>query len=1053
MTFSSSTDTCLHNPPPPGAWPTLAIGSIAIDKTTDPATIYVGTGEPNYQNDGYWGVGILKSTDGGQSWTWYGYCHFAGFSIGKIAIDPLNSQIVLAAAVPPVPGQSSGGAPPPVAPPVTLTNGGIWRSTDGGHTWAQVLAGTNESVADGTDVVFDAAGNAYAGLGDAGNSTADNTGVYKSASSDSGSTWTPLTNVGLPSSVQIGRVSIAVSPDANGTDVYVLVANKDSTLTYDPGNSLYGGVYVSTTSGTSFTRITTLPPQMVSDAPVIPQQWTYEAAIAVDPLDPSIVYVGGSDLWVGIQYGQDWSGGLIHQEGFPFHTDQHAITFLPNSSTFYLGNDGGIWSADASPSPTSITNLNGGGLDLTQFYSGSIGLNGTDAQLYGGAQDNGELQYPYSAPLSGLEWNEVDSGDGFDTSVDSTNNQIVYDEYGFGAMKKSTNGGQPNSWNSITGTLGQSGSLNACDQKHNSQCDATNFDMPFIMSPNNHLELIAGTGHLYKTTDGGSTWSPISPAGLDTTSCNQLSGCPVSAIAVAPNNDNYIYSGDNNGYIFATSNGGTNWYSIGGGTTGATICDSHENCSTGGIVTGLAVDPTNASTVCATFADFAQACNAQATTCGHLFKSTDAGKTWTDLSLNSTLPNAPFESVLVNPNDDTHVFVGTDVGVFISTDSGATWSQLGTNLPNVAIDQIFTDPTGEYLYVATHGRGMWTTILDPNVYAGTGGPELVSLTETGSRRWTYTSAIVNQNTPALDNGIVFTYDYANNSWVLIALDSKTGAILWSRPTAMSGGGAFVNGTIYGSETDSHGQAEMVALNESTGAVLWTYDTQDQTYLLGPTVYNGVAYYNSHDGYVYALSASSGTLLWKSPQLCFTCTVGLKYAPAVDGTQVYVVEGDENSLIELNAATGQEGWYDFGYEYPYIATYSAPVAANGLVYFTGGTQTGGDEVVAVSAQTGYLAWAYQVGSAGFATSTMPWVAGGLVFVGTADGNIYAIANGTKVWSYTTGGMAGNPVVADGIVYVGSQDGYLYALRVSTGSLLWKYNMGAYSNPTSRPAVGE
>src|SRR5262249_28651899 len=153
----------------------------------------------------------------------------------------------------------------------------------------------------------------------------------------------------------------------------------------------------------------------------------------------------------------------------------------------------------------------------------------------------------------------------------------------------------------------------------------------------------------------------------------------VSALAVAPTNGNVIYAGLNSGKFSSTINGGVSWST-------RTISGA-----TGGVLTGIAVDPTNAFTVYATFANFAAGAG------HHVFKSTNGGANWTDIS--AGLPNIPFESILVNPEYSGLVIAGSDAGVFASTNGGASWYALGTGLPHVPINQLFTSHNGSKLFV------------------------------------------------------------------------------------------------------------------------------------------------------------------------------------------------------------------------------------------------------------------------------------------------------------------------------------------------------------------
>ena len=186
-----------------GPWPTLSIGSIAIDPG-NANTIYVGSGEANLNGDAYWGVGVFKSSDGGATWTLYGASQFGGLGIGKMAVDPHNSSIVLAAV-------AFDGFSAPSGSGIPWGNLGIWKSTNGGQTWTLVLHNVNASINSfdaGTDIAFDPAhsGEVFVGLA---NSFARPTVSFSSGagvwfSANSGSTWSKLSN-GIPT--EIGRAS------------------------------------------------------------------------------------------------------------------------------------------------------------------------------------------------------------------------------------------------------------------------------------------------------------------------------------------------------------------------------------------------------------------------------------------------------------------------------------------------------------------------------------------------------------------------------------------------------------------------------------------------------------------------------------------------------------------------------------------------------------------------------------------------------------------------------------------------------------------------------
>jgi len=326
--------------------PSLAMGAIVIDPNScTPApckTIYVGTGEENFAIDNYYGAGILKSTDGGSTWTQLGQSAFLGTGggpisarsggarIGALAISP-NSQTLLAAV------QGAG-----------AVASGIYRSIDGGVNWALVQGG-----APGTEVVFDPTPNstiAYAALGSIFGSAAN--GVYRST--DGGATWNPVTNTGgvLPVGAATGRIEIAIAPSSPST-LYASIQ--------DPRSATFGallGFFKTIDGGVNWTALTA--PDYCNA-----QCW-YDNAVRVKPDDAQTVFAGGSAvgftaggyLMRSTNGGLSWSGVGIGSGGVRLHVDHHALAFSKPGSgtlTLYAGNDGGVWStADILGAPGAM---------------------------------------------------------------------------------------------------------------------------------------------------------------------------------------------------------------------------------------------------------------------------------------------------------------------------------------------------------------------------------------------------------------------------------------------------------------------------------------------------------------------------------------------------------------------------------------------------------------------------------------------------------------------------------------------------------------------------
>lgn len=753
-------------------------------------------------------------------------------------------------------------------------------------------------------------------------------------------------------------------------------------------NLLNSSIYYSPDGGTTWDWHTVTDLDMVTYHNE--HQWDYGPAVAVDPSDATgnTVYIAGVDIYYSTDGAVSWQNvtNVYGSNPYGVHPDQHAIAFFGGTSPyFYFGNDGGVWNCT-----TTCHDLNAG-LNITQFYGGGIGTTGSYAQLYGGTQDNGTDQYPTGAPTGLAQWNQVQGGDGGNTVVDYTNNAIVYGEVAGDPtiIKKSTDGGA--TWNPVTNGIDLSQST-----------ITQNFVPPLVMSPSNHNVMFTGTDYLYKSTDGAATWAKTSSTTVDD---NKL-----SAIAVFPGSDSDIYVGDNHGLVSVSTDGGATWsprpFNI---------------PTTGGMVTGVAVDPLDPSIIYATVANFATC-----SSCGeHVFRAINATDPntfkWTDIS--TSLPNAPFESILVSTFDNNTIFAGSDVGVFESTDAGANWMNL-FGLPKVAIDQMFTDPGGGTLYVATHGRGMWKVPLTTGHVYETGGscvnsaggsvPCMYSLNASdASTVWQVPwSGLFNGPSPVYANGVLYGL-WALNGVFVEALDASTGAQLWQSQLLTGPGSGFTgiavaNGAVY----VGFGQTAF-AFNTSSGALFWSHQIGAN---LGQGIRpaadaNGV-YYGAADGKEYAFSVSTGAQLWSH---------------------------------SINSTKGQAP--------------SPSTAANGLIYVSSNDTSDKNVLYALNASTGRVSYSMSLGADN--VDPTPLVGNGLLYIKTLRGWLYAIKPDLSaiVWSWQneTGGPAldGNKIfiLANSNIY----GAYLYALDATTGNLLWgpvgngQLANSAYAQPAAAGGV--
>ena len=381
-------------------YPTLSVSAIAIDPMNT-EVMYIGTGEislyhrPLVGTPGArasYGMGILKSTDGGSNWiqtslTW----QFSAITaVEKIIINPLNTMTVYAA-----------------------TSEGVYKSTDAGASWAvsnpALMAMDVVMNPTDTTLIYSSHGNL---------NSSPNPGIY--ISQDAGDTWT-FWGGGLPAS-DFGRTPLAIS----ASDPSILFAGVSNA-----SSSAIIGLYKSTDYGTTWTKVD-------STNYVNTQGW-YDNALAVNPRNPDTVFASGFDLYRATD-----GKTLVNVSSAFAHPDHHAITFDPSNPTImYIGTDGGIYKS--TDGGDSFVDCNYGFV-TTQFYNGFANTPLDTITALGGLQDNGVVKYdgdPY--------WLSVDGGDGGWCAIDPTNSNVMYDEYVNLALKKSTNGG--GSFYSITSGL------------------------------------------------------------------------------------------------------------------------------------------------------------------------------------------------------------------------------------------------------------------------------------------------------------------------------------------------------------------------------------------------------------------------------------------------------------------------------------------------------------------------------------------------------------------------------------------------------------------------
>lgn len=369
--------------------PTLGASSILVHPT-NPSIIYVGTGDRD-GNDAP-GLGVIKSTDSGQTWS-FANTGMGTKTVSDMIMHPTNSSIIIAA-----------------------TNGGVYKTTNGGTSWSK----TSTSSSHFKDLAF---------------KPSDPTTVYASGSgffyksTNTGGSWSAISS-GLPSS---GRYVIGVSA-ASASTVYIVSGGSNGLI----------GVYRSTNSGTSFTSRATSPNILGysnTGSDTKSQAW-YDLALAVDPANANTIYVGGINIWKSTNGGTSWAinAHWVGSGGVPaVHADIHSLDFSPVNSRLYCGNDGGLYyTTNGGTSWPEITS----GLGISQIYK--IGQSATQTDLIiNGYQDNGTAIYDNGS------WATEIGGDGMECLIDYSNTNYMYGSLYYGNIRRSSNGGT--SFNEIAG--------------------------------------------------------------------------------------------------------------------------------------------------------------------------------------------------------------------------------------------------------------------------------------------------------------------------------------------------------------------------------------------------------------------------------------------------------------------------------------------------------------------------------------------------------------------------------------------------------------------------
>ncbi|MBW3572390.1 MAG: glycosyl hydrolase, partial [Gemmatimonadetes bacterium] len=636
-----------------------SIGAVEVCQS-NPDVVYLGTGETQLRGNIQPGDGAYKSTDAGKTWTHVGFRE--GRNVGRIRVHPTDCNVAYAAVF----GHYSEPNP----------ERGIYRTTDGGQRWTQVLKRDDRT--GGVDISIDPQNPqvVYAALWEAWrnqwalSSGGPGSGLFRS--DDGGDTWTELTRrPGMPQTGLVGKIGVSVSP-ADPTRVYAIVEH-DS-----------GGVFRSDDRGETWER--------VNDERKLRQRAFYYTRLLADPKEKDRVYV----MNVGFFRSDD--GGKTFPTAIRVpHGDNHDLWIAADDNQRMVeGNDGG-----------GNVSFNGGkswtdqDYPTAQIYRLAL-THHQPAMACGGQQDNTTV----CVPLRG--WNHLSAGgrnffaaggceSGY-VAPHPVNTDIYYAGCYGGSLDRfdySTGESRPvNVW--PENPMGQS----AIDLRERVQ-----WTFPIVFDPHDPSTLYTGTQHLWKTTNEGQSWQRISP---DLTRADPAtlgpSGGPITrdqtgvetyatvfTIAPSPRERGVIWTGSDDGRAHVTRDGGGSWADV----TPPALPEQTK-------IHTVEASPHRAGTAYLAgnrwlLGDFRP----------YLFRTDDYGRTWTDIAGN--LPVGDFlRSVREDPVRPRMLYAATERGIWVSWDDGGSWESLRLNLPVVQVSDVAVRDAD--VVISTHGRSFY--VLD-----------------------------------------------------------------------------------------------------------------------------------------------------------------------------------------------------------------------------------------------------------------------------------------------------------------------------------------------------
>ncbi|WP_411029477.1 VPS10 domain-containing protein [Spongiimicrobium sp. 3-5] len=710
------------------ATPTQNVGDIAVH--WESGTIWVGTGENNASRSSYAGIGILKSSDKGKTWKNMGLTD--SHHIGRIVINPNNPQEVVIGVTGHLYSNNE--------------ERGIYKTLDGGTTWNKTLFVANNT---GIIDVAHAPGNfavMYAASWQKDrkawnfSGSGNGSGIYKST--DGGNTWAKVSTEksGFPTGEGVGRIGLAVFDENTVYAVHdnqfrrskpaIPVRTSDDLLKDDfktmsvtaflklddkklntflktngfhekyKADNIKQMVRSEAVKPADLAKYLENANSLLFSTPVIGAEvyrsddagisWKkmnenyiddlyysygyYFAQIGVDPNNKDKVYIAGVPILKSTDGGNAWTS----INGDNVHADHHALWINPKKTGHLInGNDGGVnisyddgahWIKNNSPS-------------VGQFYA----INVDDEKpynVYGGLQDNGVWKGPHNAKEDSgwhqtghYPWKAILGGDGMQVQIDNRDPNTVYTGYQFGNYFRLDLANNKQKYIQPKHELGE-------------PAYRFNWQAPILLSPHNQDILYLGGNKLHRSLNKGDDWEAISGDLTQGGKKGNVAYGTLATISESPFKFGLIYTGSDDGLVQLTKNGGGSWENVSPPISkdlwvSRVAASKHKKERVYVSLNGYRWD------------DFKP----------YVFKSDDYGKTWTSIAGN--LPTSPVNVILEDPENENLLFVGTDNGLYVSFDKGASWELFQNGIPNVAVHDLVIQHRAKHLLVGTHGRSIY----------------------------------------------------------------------------------------------------------------------------------------------------------------------------------------------------------------------------------------------------------------------------------------------------------------------------------------------------------